>query len=128
MPFSSARTGSTVALLPIMAVVFVDYLVIGLAMPVLPLHVHQDLGLSTFVVGVVSGSQFLASLVSRLWAGHQADRKGAPSSQASSPRPLPGCSISCRFVSPRSLRCQSRYCCWAARCSAARKASSSAAR
>ena len=51
---------SAAALMPIMAVVFVAYLVIGLAMPVLPLHVHLDLGLSTFVVGLVSGSQFAA--------------------------------------------------------------------
>ena len=54
--------------MPIMAVVFIAYLVIGLAMPVLPLHVHLDLGLSTFVVGLVSGSQFAASFFSRMWA------------------------------------------------------------
>jgi MFS family permease len=59
-----------------MAVVFIAYLVIGLAMPVLPLHVHLDLGLSTFVVGLVSGSQFAASFFSRMWAGHHADKKG----------------------------------------------------
>src|SRR3954465_13481291 len=41
------------ALLPIMAAVFIAYLVIGLAMPVLPLHVHQGLGLGIFVVGLV---------------------------------------------------------------------------
>jgi MFS family permease len=46
-------------------------------MPVLPLHVHQDIGLGTFVVGLVAGSQFAASLISRLWAGHQADTRGA---------------------------------------------------
>jgi MFS family permease len=68
---------SVAALLPIMAVVFVAYLVIGLAMPVLPLHVHQGLGLSTFIVGLVVGSQFGASLLSRLWAGHHSDTKGA---------------------------------------------------
>ena len=50
------------ALLPIMAVVLVGFLVIGLALPVLPLHVHQGLGLGTFVVGLVTGSQFAASL------------------------------------------------------------------
>src|SRR5437773_11163406 len=65
------------ALLPIMAAVFVAYLVIGVAMPVLPLHVHQGLGLGTFVVGLVAGAQFAASLISRLWAGHQADSRGA---------------------------------------------------
>src|SRR5260221_212376 len=46
------------ALLPIIAVVFIAFLVIGLALPVLPLHVHQDLGLGTFVVGLVAGAQF----------------------------------------------------------------------
>ena len=64
------------ALLPIMGVVSVAFLVIGLALPVLPLHVHQGLGLSRFVVGLVTGSQFAASLVSRVWSGHYADSKG----------------------------------------------------
>src|SRR5258707_14129719 len=68
--------GPVADLLPIMGMVFVAYLVIGLAMPVLPLHVHQGLGLSTFVVGLVAGSQFAASLLSRMGAGHHADRKG----------------------------------------------------
>jgi MFS family permease len=64
------------ALSPIMGVVLVGFLVIGLALPVLPLHVAHGLGLSAFVVGLVTGSQFAASLVSRIWAGHYADRKG----------------------------------------------------
>ena len=42
-----------------------------------PLHVHQGLGLGTFVVGLVAGSQFAASLISRFWAGHRADSRGA---------------------------------------------------
>jgi len=66
-----------VALVPIMGVVFVAFLMIGIAMPVLPLHVHQGLGLGTFVVGLVAGSQFAASLVSRVWAGREADARGA---------------------------------------------------
>src|SRR5437899_12922056 len=56
------------ALLPIIAVVFIAFLVIGLALPVLPLHVHQDLGLGTFVVGLVSCAQFAASLLSLICA------------------------------------------------------------
>src|ERR1700744_1216108 len=67
----------TVTLLPIMGVVFVAFLVIGVAMPVLPLHVHDGLGFGTFMVGLVAGSQFAASLISRPWAGHYADRSGA---------------------------------------------------
>src|SRR6266436_1672943 len=68
---------SAAALLPIMASVFVAFLVSGIAMPVLPLHVHEGLGLSTFVVGLVAGSQFAASLVCRVWAGRHADTRGA---------------------------------------------------
>ena len=64
-------------LLPIMSVVFLLYVLTGLALPVLPLYVHQSLGLSTFVVGLVSGSQFAASLVSRVWSGRHSDRYGA---------------------------------------------------
>jgi MFS family permease len=64
-------------LLPIILVVFTAFLVIGLALPVLPLHVHQGLGLGTFVVGLVAGAQFGASLLSRFWAGGYADRRGA---------------------------------------------------
>jgi MFS family permease len=60
-----------------MGVVFVAFLVIGVAMPVLPLHVHHGLGLGTFVVGFVAGSQFAASLISRPWAGHVSDSRGA---------------------------------------------------
>src|SRR6266704_2284045 len=68
---------SLAALLPIMATVFIAFLVIGIAMPVLPLHVHRGLELSTFVVGLVAGSQFAASLFSRLWAGRHSDSRGA---------------------------------------------------
>jgi MFS family permease len=76
-PLPAAAGSLVVALLPILAAVFIGYLVVGLAMPVLPLHVHQGLGLGTFVVGLVAGSQFAASLVSRFWAGHHADTRGA---------------------------------------------------
>jgi MFS family permease len=65
------------ALLPIMAAVSLAFLVIGVALPVLPLYVHQRLGLSTFVVGLVTGTQFLAALASRVSAGRFADRAGA---------------------------------------------------
>jgi MFS family permease len=72
-----ADSHSMTAVLPIMGVVSVAFLVIGLALPVLPLHVHWGLGLSTFVVGLVTGSQFAASLISRVGSGHYADSKGA---------------------------------------------------
>src|SRR5205085_1050740 len=74
-PVAAPRMAAT--LLPIMGVVFVAFLVIGVAMPVLPLHVHNGLGFGTIVVGLVAGSQFAASLISRPWAGHYSDSRGA---------------------------------------------------
>ena len=64
------------ALFPIMAAVSIAFLIIGLALPVLPLHIHRTLGLGTFVIGLVTGSQFGASLITRVWAGRLADRRG----------------------------------------------------
>ena len=59
-----------------MGAVFVAFVVIGMAMPVLPLHVHQGLGFGTFIVGLVAGSQFAAAILSRVWAGRQSDTRG----------------------------------------------------
>src|SRR6266702_8572354 len=72
MDIQRTAEGPVADLLPIMGMVFIAFLVIGLAMPVLPLHVHQGLGLGTFIVGLVAGSQFAAALLSRVWAGRNA--------------------------------------------------------
>lgn len=74
---ATEETSVIKTLLPIIGVVFVAYLIIGLAMSVLPLHVHEGLGFSTFMVGLVAGSQFAAALFSRPWAGFFADKQGA---------------------------------------------------
>ena len=60
-----------------MSVIFAAYLVVGLAMPVLPLHVHNGLGFGAFMVGIVTGAQFAAALGTRIWAGHSADARGS---------------------------------------------------
>src|SRR3954453_563754 len=77
LPTPAAAQSLAATLLPIMGGGFVAFLVIGIAMPVLPLHVHDGLGQGTFVVGLVAGSQFAASLVSRPWAGHFSDSRGS---------------------------------------------------
>ncbi len=77
LPSAAKETSIIFKLLPIIGVVFIAYLIIGLAMSVLPLHVHERLGFSTFVVGVVAGIQFVAALFSRPWAGIFADKQGA---------------------------------------------------
>src|SRR3982074_2989005 len=76
MPDTVAPRPFPASLLPIMGAVFVAFLVIGGASPVLPLYVHDGLGFGTFVVGLVAGSQFVASLISRPWAGHYSDGRG----------------------------------------------------
>jgi hypothetical protein len=44
-----------------MAVVFLSFIIIGIALPVLPLHVHDVLGFGPLIVGVVAGGQFAAA-------------------------------------------------------------------
>jgi MFS family permease len=73
---TSPRQSGSAALLPILGAVFAAFLVIGMGMPVLPLHVHQGLDFGTFLVGLVTGSQFAAAILSRVWAGRQADTRG----------------------------------------------------
>lgn len=74
---TARRDRSVSAILPVMGVVLVAFLVIGVGMPVLPIHVHDRLGLGTVWVGIIAGSQFAAALISRPWAGHYSDRRGA---------------------------------------------------
>ena len=81
MPVKHSHTisgaGVVSALMPVMAAVLVGFIIIGVALPVLPLHVKNDLGFGTFIVGLVAGAQFAASLISRVWSGSYSDRRGA---------------------------------------------------
>lgn len=54
-------------LLPIVTLTLIALLVAGLAMPVLPLHVHDTLGMDTVVVGLVTGAQFAAAAAGLLY-------------------------------------------------------------
>lgn len=68
---------ASLVLLPVMVAVLVAFLIIGLALPVLPLHVKNTLGYGTLTIGLVAGAQFATSLLSRIWAGSFSDRYGA---------------------------------------------------
>ncbi|MDE2605929.1 MAG: MFS transporter [Burkholderiales bacterium] len=62
-----------------MLAVFVGFLATGMALPVIPRHVHDTLGQGTVMVGVVMGSQYLSSFFGRMWAGGMTDGRGPKS-------------------------------------------------
>ncbi|WP_261538565.1 MFS transporter, partial [Burkholderia multivorans] len=76
-PAEAARQPVLATLLPVMTAVLAGFSIIGVALPVLPLYVNNDLGFGPFMIGLVAGAQFAAALVSRIWAGSFSDRRGA---------------------------------------------------
>jgi hypothetical protein len=78
---SSLATGTTQRALwrdlaPICAIVFLEFLAMGLPLAVLPVHVQGTLGLGSFVVGIAIGSQSWATLLTRHAAGKRSDQRG----------------------------------------------------
>jgi MFS family permease len=79
---SSATTvfpgkGSTRHIVGFVYFTFVCYLSIGLPLAVLPPFVHFRMGFSATLAGLVISIQYIATLMSRPWAGRISDRVGA---------------------------------------------------
>ena len=72
----SSRT-ITLQIVSIVFYTFVAFLCIGLPIAVLPGYVHDQLGFSALIAGFVIGSQYLATLLSRPFAGRATDTLGS---------------------------------------------------
>ncbi|HVE52100.1 MAG TPA: MFS transporter [Ramlibacter sp.] len=75
-PVSGSLWSAFLPLLPFMVIVFAGLMATGMALPVVPRHVHDTLGQGTVMVGFVMGVQYLASVFARMGAGGTADSRG----------------------------------------------------
>lgn len=72
----AAESAVTVQILSTALFTFFAYMSIGIPLAVLPGYVHLDLAYSSFIAGLAISVQYLATFVTRAWAGRLADTIG----------------------------------------------------
>ena len=72
-----SSNGSSRHIISFTALSFVVYLAIGLPLAVLPEYVHLRMGYHASLAGLVVSIQYIATFISRPWAGRISDHKGA---------------------------------------------------
>ncbi|RYZ46189.1 MAG: MFS transporter, partial [Sphingobacteriales bacterium] len=73
---SAGKNNLLLPLVTISGIVFLEFLIMGISLGVIPAYVHSTLGCGNLLVGVVIGTQYAAILFSRHAAGRLADSKG----------------------------------------------------
>ncbi|HUX27901.1 MAG TPA: MFS transporter [Terracidiphilus sp.] len=76
-PSSDASNGGTWQIAGFVYFTCICYLSIGLPLAILPAYVHLRMGFSATLAGLVISIQYIATFLSRPWAGHISDRAGA---------------------------------------------------
>jgi MFS family permease len=74
---SVSSNGSTWQIISFTSLSFIVYLAIGLPLAILPEYVHMRMGYHASLAGLVISIQYIATFLSRPWAGRISDRKGA---------------------------------------------------
>ncbi|WAB96765.1 MULTISPECIES: MFS transporter [Pseudomonas] len=95
MPDSPRPLAVTLQVVSIVLFTFIGYLNIGIPLAVLPGYVHNDLGFSTVVAGLVISVQYLATLLSRPTASRIIDNLGSKKAVMYG---LAGCGLSGVFM------------------------------
>ncbi|WP_223461296.1 MULTISPECIES: MFS transporter [unclassified Pseudomonas] len=95
MPENQRPLAVTLQVVSIVLFTFIGYLNIGIPLAVLPGYVHSDLGFGAVIAGLVISVQYLATLLSRPYAGKIIDNKG---SKLAVMYGLAGCGLSGVFM------------------------------
>ncbi len=100
MPENQRPMAVTLQVVSIVLFTFIGYLNIGIPLAVLPGYVHSDLGFGAVIAVLVISVQYLATLLSRPYAGKIIDNKG---SKLAVMYGLAGCGLSGVFMLHFSL-------------------------
>src|SRR5246127_3842163 len=74
---SVSSSGGAWQIISFTSLSFVVYLAIGLPLAILPEYVHMRMGFHASLAGLVISIQYIATFLSRPWAGRISDHKGA---------------------------------------------------